>query len=136
MHSSVEITFLVWFCFCEATILWGRRLDGIKLRLVTFGTIKVAMFDSHFSANPSLFSILGKSLLKRSLAEGEKEMKDDNTIKCPGCGSTKNWKDGKRHVPSGTIQRYICRECALRFSVQLASQTFHFFFVAYRRFPS
>ena len=68
----VEITFLVWFCFCEATILWGRRLAWNELRLVTFGTIKVAMFNSHFSANSSLFSFFGKSLLKRSLAEDEK----------------------------------------------------------------
>jgi hypothetical protein len=80
LYSSVEITFLVWFCFCEATILWGRRLAWNKLRLESFGTIKVAMFNSHFSANSSLFSFLGKNLLKLLLAEGDKDEKTNNKL--------------------------------------------------------
>lgn len=37
-------------------------------------------------------------------------------IKCPECGSTKTWKDGLRYTNLGTVQRYICRNCAYRFS--------------------
>jgi len=37
-------------------------------------------------------------------------------IKCPECGSQKIWKDGLRHTNLGTVQRYICRNCAYRFS--------------------
>ena len=38
------------------------------------------------------------------------------TIKCPECGSQKTWKDGLRYTTYGEIQRYICRDCAYRFS--------------------
>ena len=37
-------------------------------------------------------------------------------IKCPECSSTKTWKDGLRYTNLGTVQRYICRNCAYRFS--------------------
>jgi transposase-like protein len=36
--------------------------------------------------------------------------------KCPQCGSTSFWKDGRREGPYGPIQRYIYRECIYRFS--------------------
>jgi len=38
------------------------------------------------------------------------------TIKCPECGSQRNWKDGIRYTNYGEIQRYICRDCGYRFS--------------------
>ncbi len=37
-------------------------------------------------------------------------------IKCPECSSTKTWKDGLRYINLGPVQRYICRNCAYRFS--------------------
>ena len=35
---------------------------------------------------------------------------------CPECSSTKTWKDGTRQTEHERIQRYVCRECGLRFS--------------------
>lgn len=37
-------------------------------------------------------------------------------LRCPECGSTKIWKDGLRYTSLGPVQRYICRNCAYRFS--------------------
>ena len=37
-------------------------------------------------------------------------------IKCPECDSLKTWKDGFRYTNLGPMQRYICRNCAYRFS--------------------
>jgi len=37
-------------------------------------------------------------------------------IKCPRCGSQKLWRDGNRKIPTGEVQRYLCRVCWLRFS--------------------
>ncbi len=37
-------------------------------------------------------------------------------VKCPECGSQRTWKDGKRYVKGGEIQRYLCRSCGYRFS--------------------
>ena len=49
----------------------------------------------------------GKSARKRSAQP---------PIKCPECDSLKIWKDGLRYTNLGPIQRYICRNCAYRFS--------------------
>jgi integrase len=36
---------------------------------------------------------------------------------CPQCGSAKVWRDGLRYSPFGDkIQRWLCRDCGLRFS--------------------
>lgn len=35
---------------------------------------------------------------------------------CPECGSAKTWKDGLRKTGVGVIQRWLCRDCGLRFS--------------------
>lgn len=37
-------------------------------------------------------------------------------VECPECGSQRTWKDGKRYVEGGEIQRYLCRSCGYRFS--------------------
>jgi DNA-directed RNA polymerase subunit RPC12/RpoP len=37
------------------------------------------------------------------------------TVACPNCGSTKNYKDGKRKTANHIIQRYICCNCGHRF---------------------
>jgi len=37
-------------------------------------------------------------------------------IRCPQCQSQRVWKDGLRHLADGKIQRYLCRDCAFRFS--------------------
>jgi len=39
-----------------------------------------------------------------------------SNAKCPSCNSQRVWKDGIRQTRKGEIQRYICRECGLRFS--------------------
>src|SRR3990170_6597725 len=46
------------------------------------------------------------------------------TIKCPECGSPRVWKDGIRYTPYGEIQRYLCRNCAYRFSHSECSEPF------------
>jgi len=35
---------------------------------------------------------------------------------CPSCKSRRIWKDGLRYTIAGSIQRYVCRDCGLRFS--------------------
>ncbi|MEM2112399.1 MAG: site-specific integrase, partial [Candidatus Bathyarchaeia archaeon] len=35
---------------------------------------------------------------------------------CPNCGSARAWKDGLRKTESGSIQRWLCRDCGFRFS--------------------
>ncbi len=36
---------------------------------------------------------------------------------CPQCGSKKLWRDAKRYTVYGDeIQRWLCRDCGLRFS--------------------
>jgi len=38
-------------------------------------------------------------------------------VNCPQCGSQRVYKDGFRNTSSGErLQRYLCRECAYRFS--------------------
>ena len=37
-------------------------------------------------------------------------------VKCPECTSQKVWCDGIRHTNYGDVQRYLCRNCSLRFS--------------------
>jgi len=49
----------------------------------------------------------------RELNGGEKARKE-----CPNCHSKRNWKDGKINTPSGSTQRFYCRTCAYRFSVE------------------
>jgi len=41
---------------------------------------------------------------------------------CPQCGSQRVWKDGIRYTDFGEIQRYLCRNCAYRFSHSEASE--------------
>jgi len=42
----------------------------------------------------------------------------DRAPACPECGSRKIWKDGLRKLADGSrIQRYLCRECGFRFSL-------------------
>ena len=36
--------------------------------------------------------------------------------KCPECGSKRTYKDGIRYTKNKEIQRYLCRNCAYRFS--------------------
>jgi integrase/transposase-like protein len=47
---------------------------------------------------------------------------DTTTIQCPECGSQRLWKDGMRYEPYGEIQRYLCRNCAHRFSFSQGSE--------------
>ena len=46
------------------------------------------------------------------------------TIQCPECGSPRVWKAGIRYTPYGEIQRYLCRNCAYRFSHSECSEPF------------
>jgi integrase/transcription elongation factor Elf1 len=43
------------------------------------------------------------------------------SLSCPECGSKKLWKDGLRCLKDGgTVQRWLCRNCGLRFSESAA----------------
>ena len=44
---------------------------------------------------------------------------------CPQCSSQKTWKDGIRKTDFGDIQRYLCRECGSRFSVNGLAKSFY-----------
>jgi len=44
------------------------------------------------------------------------------TVRCPECSSQRVWKDGLRYTFYGEIQRYICRNCAHRFSFSQGSE--------------
>ena len=41
-------------------------------------------------------------------------------IRCPECGSSQVWKDGHRETGLGKVQRFLCRDCGLRFSESTA----------------
>jgi len=43
-------------------------------------------------------------------------------IRCPVCGSLRAWRDGVRHTWHGDIQRWLCRDCGLRFSESTANR--------------
>ena len=43
-------------------------------------------------------------------------MSIEQKVKCPECGSQRNWKDGYRYTKYGVVQRYSCRDCGYRFS--------------------
>jgi putative transposase len=42
-----------------------------------------------------------------------------NSLSCTFCGSNQISKNGKRHNQYGTIQRYLCKTCGKRFSVNV-----------------
>jgi len=44
---------------------------------------------------------------------------------CPQCGSNRLFKDGLRYTHCGTVQRYLCRDCAYRFSQSHKSNNLH-----------
>jgi len=41
-------------------------------------------------------------------------MSQENELKCPDWGSRKLWKDRHLNIPSGRVQRYLCRDCGAR----------------------
>ena len=43
-----------------------------------------------------------------------------NSKRCPECGSERVWKDGIRYTKHGEVQRWLCRDCFLRFSKSTA----------------
>ena len=34
------------------------------------------------------------------------------TVRCPQCGNTRVWRDGKENLGSEVRQRYLCKVCA------------------------
>ena len=46
--------------------------------------------------------------------------------KCPNCHSKRIWKNGKRNTRTGSIQRFVCRECGYRFGESTVLSTNHF----------
>ena len=45
------------------------------------------------------------------------EIKAENGLRCPECGSTKLYRDGLRYLTDGSsVQRWLCRNCGFRFS--------------------
>ena len=57
--------------------------------------------------------ILGK---KAGSGKSARKRPAQPPIKCPECGGLRIWKDGLRYTNLGPVQRYICRNCAYRFS--------------------
>jgi predicted RNA-binding Zn-ribbon protein involved in translation (DUF1610 family) len=54
---------------------------------------------------------------KPSLTDKVSEGAAAESLKCPQCGSKRLYKDGLRPLPDGSsVQRWLCRECGLRFS--------------------
>ncbi|MEM3696537.1 MAG: hypothetical protein QXQ94_03405 [Candidatus Bathyarchaeia archaeon] len=45
-----------------------------------------------------------------------KSVADEKAVKCPMCGCERVYKDGIRYTRQGEVQRYLCRNCAYRFS--------------------
>ena len=41
---------------------------------------------------------------------------EEASRKCPNCQSKRIWKDGVRETNFGSIQRFVCRDCGVRFS--------------------
>jgi len=39
-----------------------------------------------------------------------------SAVTCPSCGSERTWRDGTRLTRNGDVQRYLCRNCCVRFS--------------------
>lgn len=67
---------------------------------------------------PSARTILGK---KRELNKGKSAFHQlrkplSEAPNCPECGSQRVWKDGVRETKHGNVQRWLCRDCGLRFS--------------------
>ncbi len=44
------------------------------------------------------------------------QLPDSINVVCPSCGSQKAWRDGIRDTLQGNVQRWLCRDCGLRFS--------------------
>jgi integrase len=42
---------------------------------------------------------------------------------CPQCSSKKVWRDGLRYISGGEVQRWLCRDCRLRFSTSSNQRT-------------
>ena len=63
--------------------------------------------------SPDIFAKAGSKSCKLESAQGS----TDVSPLCPQCNSKKVWRDGTRSLMFGEpIQRWLCRECGLRFS--------------------
>jgi integrase len=61
-------------------------------------------------------SIFGKAGTANNRKSDQTESAGTSPL-CPQCGSERLWRDGLRYSPFGdTIQRWVCRNCAYRFS--------------------
>ncbi len=96
-----------WLCSVNlASQLQGSTIKGVEkaLRARTFGRVP--------TSKPN---VSGGSKLEQTNFEnkfgGEMASRE-----CPNCHSKRNWKDGKRQTNIGSTQRFICRDCGLRFS--------------------
>jgi integrase/ribosomal protein L37AE/L43A len=65
------------------------------------------------ASDGSIFGMKTGSKSGKSAPEGDA----GSSPRCPQCGSTKVWRDGLRYPFFGdSIQRWLCRNCGLRFS--------------------
>ena len=55
-------------------------------------------------------------------ADEMQSVKLEQPPKCRECGSQRVWKAGIRYTPFGEVQRYLCRDCGHRFSVQSSAE--------------
>jgi len=74
------------------------------------------MADFHEQSPPVTRSVFGKAS-SNSGKSGVRVASAGISPPCPQCGSSKVWRDGLRYSVFGdSIQRWICRNCGLRFS--------------------
>ena len=61
-------------------------------------------------------SVYSSKRVKKSEGKSDVSGRPAQPPKCPECGSERIWKDGIRYTVCGEIQRFLCRDCGLRFS--------------------
>jgi transposase-like protein len=72
--------------------------------------------DLNLSSSGDFTRITPFSLKSAKNSLGDEYMLKEKTVTCPECGSQRSFKDGIRYTCTGEIQRYICRDCAYRYS--------------------
>jgi len=55
---------------------------------------------------------------RANLARAPQDPRSNSPLTCPECGSPRVWKDGIRETDVGPVQRYLCRDCGYRFSLE------------------
>ena len=73
---------------------------------------------AELTSKPSPDGIFGTKAGFNSCKSESAQGSTDTSPLCPQCKSNKVWRDGSRYFFDERIQRWICRDCGLRFSDQ------------------